>query len=140
MSGFAGSSVYPTKFGTYDYGDSCLVDGSTFNFWEQYSGACHCEHANVNSSQFDTTPFDPTVWFSAPLQTQFLGEVKYLQDDMPGTGTQNSAEVFSSLKEQQATTGSFVPLGCGSTAVNDQPSAWGGPFVANCQLFSIWEL
>lgn len=127
-------SDFVDKFGYFDEGDNCLGMGSSFNYWEQYDSSCSCEHLNINSTQFDSTPFDPLTTWTGTFTTEFFGEAGDPHDSM--AGTQSDPVVFEDLEQQNYTGLNFSGLGCPLTPTDQY---WGGPYNANCQLFSIWN-
>lgn len=101
-------------------------NGEQHNYTEQFLGDCSCIHEMIDGQTYQLSNFNPKAsgaW-PHPFESQWLGEVKYLQSNMPGSSSQITR--FANLAEENYTTYQmFTNLNQATlTPQNDQPTAW----------------
>ncbi|MCU1622071.1 MAG: hypothetical protein JWL79_916 [Frankiales bacterium] len=113
-----------------------VSDGQVRQYWEQFDGACLCEHLNLGTTRVASTNFDPlTYWTHFPWQPQFADEQGWAETQVSGTA--GFPNIFDSLQFQDYYTDSFAGAPCGLHWI-DQSSLWGASH-PTCDKYYIFN-
>ena len=107
-----------------------LIDGETNQYWEQYVTSCSCLRLNVDVTILDTTPFNPYSTWVFPFRSQYYGETKYLESDMPGY--LSAPTDFRSMQIQHTSTHTWTNVPCDLLGQNDNTTRWGSGADLTC--------
>lgn len=128
----------------YQQSECQPADGSTHYYAEVYTPSCLCIRSFVNDGRLlQSTWFNPFNAWTTPFSTNFYGETKYIQSDMPGTAAAPTTFGTTTYPMQaQVYNNSFINQPCNlqgrndSTTVGPQPPRWGRGANNGCQYFN----
>lgn len=126
-------SQNPYQFSTI-YG-SYFPYNEDHRYWQQYDPATGRILSNVDTTNFLVTQFRPLNYWPTPFQSQFFGEVRYLQSDVVGT-TALKAGFWNIQTQRYDNTWQSIPCPY-LWGYNDQPSRWTYQGVT-CTAFHIY--
>lgn len=119
--------------------DPSLPNGVMHAYRELFNPSTGLVESSIDGAVFATTSFNPFgTWARSPsgsFSPQFFGETKYLESDIPGVPSAQTA--FSALGVQQSVGDSLVQIPCELDYYNTNPSRWSMSPSA-CDAFNIW--
>ena len=125
----SGTGVVQTK-----YSSTVIPNGERHAYRALYNAACHCVVTSVDSVTYLMSGFNPFGTWQFPLMPQFMGEVSYLNQDMPGTPADKTH--FTGLGAQRYDD-VVISMPCTMLPVNQNSTLWGRS-ASSCIAFDIW--
>lgn len=105
-------------------------------YWQTLNSANGRMYSNVDGYNFLSTTFPVFNHWGTPLQSEFLGEVRYLESDIPGYWP--NATGFWNISTQRRSDHSWQYIPCPYlVSLNSQPSRWAVEGVS-CTSFHIY--
>ncbi len=125
--------VYNTKDWFFAQEDDCgtatTMFGSqptynqTHQYWVQWIPSCSCLRQNVDTTIFQSTPFNPKTAWKSPFENQWLGETHYRASDMPGNPTERYTS-YTEMQVQKKATNDWTNTLPSTSPINYDPTRY----------------
>jgi hypothetical protein len=138
-NGLTGSDrILETRYSSFSINNQFGVRHTFRVLWASSCGPCL--KATIDTTTWDTSSFNPFASSEAnfgpqPWSPQFVGEVGYLEADMPGTPAHHTR--WTAMGAQRYTDDALESMPCVLSAENSNPLFWGRTALS-CTSFDIW--